>query len=466
MQAHRHYIKGVGGRQSGFSGSVTILSVVILGALVAGVYFYVFTDAGASFPFACSLPSPPIPGEQRQNECKTSSAPDGENSFAGPSGSQEIVDVAGQGDTLFSILSANLPDETSAKDITLNLAAVMQRGLSEPFDGLTPLKQGTRYSIVLDREGRFLQATIELDPANVFHATFEGETIRSWKEEVVLDFKVETICFQIKGSLAQSLMNIGESSELVQKLQNVFRWDIDFQSEAKRGDTCKILFERRYADDRPSGYGRILCAIYEGKRTGTKTAVLFKNPQHRDEYYDEKGTVLKKNFLRSPLSTLRVTSGYGDRFHPILRRWRHHQGVDYGATRGDSVWTVASGVVTFAGWQGDYGNYVCVKHDGGYESRYGHLQRILVQKGQRVKQRQRIGLVGATGLASGPHLHYEWLANGKHTNPRNVKMVQTLETVHPELKDRFATIAQARLTRLTGLALKETPPRMSLAAHR
>jgi len=438
-----------------------MVSVVIVAALVAGAYLHFFTDAGASFPFSCNLPSPPLPGEQKLSECRPSSAPAVENSFPGPSGSQEIVDVAGQGDTLFSVLSANLPDEASAKDITLNLASVMQQGLNEPFDGLTPLKQGSRYSIVLDREGRLLQTTIEIDPANVFHAAIEGETIRSWKEEVVLDFKVETICFQLKGSLTESVMNIGEGVELALKVANVFRWDIDFQSEAKRGDTCRILFERRYADDRPSGYGRVLCAVYEGKKTGKKTAILFSN-----SYYDENGTELKKDFLRSPLSVMRITSRYGQRFHPILRTWRHHQGVDYGAAQGTPVWAVASGVVTFAGWQGDYGNYVCVKHDGGYESRYGHLKRIFVQKGQRLKQRQRIGLVGMTGLASGPHLHYEWLANNKHTNPLNVKMVQTLRSVHPELKGRFVTVAQERLTRLTGVALKEPVTRMSLAAQR
>jgi murein DD-endopeptidase MepM/ murein hydrolase activator NlpD len=438
---------------------MTIMSVVMLGVLVAGVYLYIFTDAGASFPFSCSLPSPPQPKEPAQS-CIIPTEAQRENASPGPSGSQQIVDVAGEGDTLFSVLSANLPDEETAKDITLNLAAVMQAGLNEPFDGLTPLKQGTRYNIVLDKEGRLLQATIEFDPANVFHASLEGETIRCWKEDVVLDFKVEALCFLVRGTLTESVMNIGEGIDLAMKLTDVFRWDIDFQSEARRGDVCKVLFQRRYADDRPSGYGDILCAVYEGKKTGKKTAVLFNK-----RYYDQYGTELKKDFLRSPLSVLRVTSNYGKRFHPILRTWRHHLGVDYGAAKGTPVWTVASGVVTFSGWQGDYGNYVCIRHDGGYESRYGHLSRIFVQKGQRVKQRQRLGLVGMTGLASGPHLHYEWLEKGKHRNPLNVKMVQSLRTVHPELKSRFVTVSQERLTQLGNFTVQGPMPPMNLAAR-
>lgn len=461
MRSYQQHIRREGAPREGFPGSMTIMTVVMLGILVAGVYLYLFTDAGTSFPFSCSLPSPPPSKEQAPEACLVPTETPRENANLGPSGSQQIVDVAGEGDTLFSVLSANLPDEATAKDITLNLAAVMQQGLKEPFDGLTPLKQGARYSIILDKEGRLLQATIELDPANVFHAGLEGEAIRCWKEDVVLDFKVETLCFQVRGTLAESMMNIGEGIDLAMKLTNVFRWDIDFQSEARRGDTCKILFERRYADDRPSGYGRILCAVYDGKKTGKKTAVLFNK-----EYYDDQGLELKKNFLRSPLSVLRVTSRFGKRFHPILRTWRHHQGVDYGAAKGTPVWAVSSGIVTFAGWQGDYGNYICVKHDGGYESRYGHLSRIFVQKGQRVKQRQRLGLVGMTGLASGPHLHYEWLANGKHTNPLNVKMVQTLRAVHPELKSRFVTVTQERLTRLGAVTVRGPVPSMNLAARR
>jgi murein DD-endopeptidase MepM/ murein hydrolase activator NlpD len=237
---------------------------------------------------------------------------------------------------------------------------------------------------------------------------------------------------------------------LALKLLNVFRWDIDFQSESMSGDICKVLFERRYADDRPSGYGDILCAVYDGKKTGRKVAVLFNRA-----YYDENGVELKKNFLRSPLSELRVTSKYGLRFHPIKKVWRKHNGVDYGAPVGTPVWAVASGVVTFAGWQRGYGRYVCIRHDNGYESRYGHLHRYFVAKGQRVKQRQRIGLVGQSGEATGPHLDFQLLRANRHIDPqdRSVRMISTLRSVPGPLKPRFETVAQQRLLHLQGVAM-------------
>ncbi|MBI4961714.1 MAG: M23 family metallopeptidase [Desulfomonile tiedjei] len=443
MRADRLYIKRISGRRVGPSALLAVFFVILLSGLVFGSYFCLFTPQGSQFPFACNLPSPPIPAGPNHASRPMASEPGSDVQQA--AGSQEILGDTGEGDTLFSVLSANLPDEESAKEVTLSLASVIQKAREKTFDGLTTLEPGTRYYMVLDREGRFLQATVEIDPSNVFHAAVQDDTIRSWKEEVVLDFRVESISFQVKGSLVNSLLSIGEGMQLAGELTKVFQWDIDFEREAKRGDLCKVVFERRYADDRPSGYGRVLYAVYEGKRTGKKTAVLFKNEKHKDEYYSEKGEALKKDTLRTPLrGAIRVTSNYGRRFHPILRYWKHHQGVDYGAPKGTPVQCVAGGTVTFAGWKGDYGNYVCVKHDNGCESRYGHLSRIGVQKGQRVKQTQGIGLVGMTGLASGPHLHFEWLVNGDHKNPQKYKMIQTARCVAGPLKSRFVSIAAER----------------------
>lgn len=361
-------------------------------------------------------------------------------------GSQEITDVTGPGDSLYSLLIDNLADENMAEKLAHSFASTIEQSLEIPFDHSAPLQVGKRYSITVDREGKFLQAALELEAAHVFHAALDENGLRCWKEEVVLDFKTETISFEISGTLTESVLNTGEGSELALKLSNLFRWDIDFQSESFKGDVCKVLFERRYADDRPSGYGRILCAVYEGKKTGTKTAVLFNN-----EYYDAKGLELKKNFLRSPLSVIRVTSRYGRRYHPVLRVWRKHNGVDYGAAQGTPVWSISSGVVMFAGWQNGYGNYVCIRHDNGYESRYGHLHRIFVAKGQRVKQRQRIGSVGMTGLATGAHLDFQLLVNNKHVNPLNVKMAQSIRTVPVPLNERFSRLAQERLHALRGI---------------
>ena len=134
----------------------------------------------------------------------------------------------------------------------------------------------------------------------------------------------------------------------------------------------------------------------------------------------------------------------------FLKVWRKHNGVDYGASQGTPVWAVAGGVVTYAGWSNGYGNYVCIKHDSGFESRYGHLQRFFVAKGQRVKQRQRIGLVGMTGIATAPHLDFQLLVHNKHVNPLTVTMVKSLKTVPTPLVSRFLFSHGGEIERLKG----------------
>jgi murein DD-endopeptidase MepM/ murein hydrolase activator NlpD len=430
------------------------LALVVLMLSLSAVCFLYLPGISTYIPFSSYLPATSLDSVNQP-----STFPEDDQSDQSLSSSsealQEIVGDTGQGDTLFSLMTDNLPDEASAQKVAGSLAALIQRHLNLPFDPQTALDAGTRYAVNLDRDGRFLKATVELDPASVFHVVQDATGLRSWKDEVVLDFKQETLCFRMKGSLRDSVLAAGEGAEFASDLRSVFKWDIDFQSEAFRTDVCKVLFERRYADDRPSGYGRILCAVYEGKRTGRKTAILFGN-----QYYDENGVELKKDFLRSPLNVIRVTSDFGPRFHPIDRVWRKHDGVDYGAPQGTPVWSVANGVVTFAGRQNGYGNYVCICHDNGYESRYGHLQRSFVREGQRVKQRQKIGLVGMTGKATGPHLDFQLLAKGIHVNPSRVKMVHSLRTVPQPLQFRFTSVSRERF-----LCLNRTVPDSTFASE-
>ncbi len=420
------------------------MSVLAFGIIALGLYLYVVPGASANIPFSGPLGTfhddpandgcPVVPPAETLPKAELQSGPC----------SQEMVDLTGEGDTLYSLLNANLLDEVASRKIAVRLAAEIQKSMNKSFDSNTPLEPGRSYGVTLDQNGNFLKATVELNPADVFHAAMEGSEIKCWKEDVVLDYKIETVSFRLDGTLERSLMKIGEEAELARKLFDVFRWDIDFQAECVRGDVCKILFERRYADDRPSGYGRILAAVYEGKKTGKKAAILFNN-----QYYDSKATELKKNFLRSPLSgVIRITSRFGMRFHPIYRRWRHHDGTDYGAAKGTPAFSIAKGVVTFAGWQGNYGNLVCIKHDNGYESKYGHLHRIFVKKNDRIKQHDRLGLVGQTGDATAPHLHFELLVKGKNINPLGVKYVSTPRLVPDALRSRFASLCEERLAPL------------------
>lgn len=349
--------------------------------------------------------------------------------------SVEISDMTSDGDSLLSLFSMNICDTAMARAVAESLASEMQTALHKRVRATDELRPDRRYVIQLDDRGIFDSATIEIDPANVFHCSNKNGALRAWKEDVVLDYKTEVLSFPVYGDIVKSVLAASESKELALKLIHVFRWDIDFQVDPKKGDVCKIVFERRYADDKAAGYGRILYAVYQGKRTGRKTACLFNG-----EYYDEHGVELKKDYLRAPLNTLRITSGWGWRIHPVLKYPKFHYGVDYGAPTGTPVFSIADGTVSFQGCESAYGLYVCIKHGNGRESRYSHLSRILVKKGQRVRQHQTIGLVGSTGRSTGPHLFFEILDKGKRIDPTKVRLVRDPASVPSPLKRRFNSV--------------------------
>lgn len=459
MQQNNYYIMRSRDPRFVVTFKMTLLAVVAVGFVGLGAYFCFSASFGTNFPFSCNIPAFPA------TEKKTSTNQQIPDKFIIPeakaplSGSHEIVDLTGHGDTLVSLLAVNLPDLDSATRVANSLASVIRPYQKKAFTVNTVLESSKRYSLTLDAAGRFLEATVELAPDRVFHAIREGNAIRSWKEEVVLDYRIETAKFVVQDSLQQAVLAAGEGRGLVVKLNDAFRYDINFRSESRHGDTCKVVFERRYADDRPSDYGELLYVEYRGKKTGTKKAVRFNNA-----YYDEKGTELKKNFLRSPLSVTRVTSKFGMRLHPIFKDRRMHKGVDYGAPIGTPVLSVASGVVTFAGWQRGYGKIVHIKHGNGYESRYGHLHKFFVRKGQHVKQTQRLGLVGRTGRTTGPHLDFQLLKANRHIDPLKVKMIKKLRTVPRPLMNRFKRLAKEReqlLAPKKGMVLgqRSEPPR-------
>lgn len=225
----------------------------------------------------------------------------------------------------------------------------------------------------------------------------------------------------IENSLWNSLLNLGGTPELVVEFAEILRYDIDFFTECSNGDTFELLADKLTVDGRFYRYGRVY-AVHYRSRTENVYGFYYRDPAGRWDYYNEKGQSLRKTLLRSPLSYAKVSSYFGMRLHPILRVMRPHQGVDYVAPRGTPVSAIADGVVTHAGWWGGYGNLVEIKHSGGLVSRYGHLSGYGpgIKVGRYVHQGATVGYVGATGLATGPHLHFEIRSNGKPVNPLKV----------------------------------------------
>ncbi|HMD30375.1 MAG TPA: M23 family metallopeptidase [Candidatus Acidoferrales bacterium] len=232
------------------------------------------------------------------------------------------------------------------------------------------------------------------------------------------------IAGRVDDSLFNAVTEAGERPELALELAGIFGWDIDFNTDTRPGDTFRLVVEKKhYANGELALYGRILMAEYTNAGH-LYQAVLFHDADGHPAYFGPDGKAMKKAFLHSPLQFgAPITSHFSlSRFHPILKIYRPHLGIDYGAPEGSPVQTIGGGRVTWAGMKGGEGNMVQIRHTNGYETMYMHLSRILVRNGQEVAQGQRIGLVGHTGLATGPHLDFRIKQNGTFRNFETLKL--------------------------------------------
>jgi murein DD-endopeptidase MepM/ murein hydrolase activator NlpD len=228
------------------------------------------------------------------------------------------------------------------------------------------------------------------------------------------------------GSTIQNnlITSIGEGRDnlmLALQMSDIFAWDIDFTSDLRNGDTFKVLVEGLYLDGQFKKYGNILSA--EFVNNGTRFMAYRFEVDGREDYYDDNGNALKKAFLKAPLNFRRISSTFSrGRFHPVLKIYRPHKGIDYAAPAGTPVSAIGDGTVEFAGYRGQYGKLIVVRHRNGYKTYYGHLSRFAkgLRNGKHVDQGDVIGAVGSTGLATGPHLHYEMRINNRPVNPLSI----------------------------------------------
>lgn len=223
----------------------------------------------------------------------------------------------------------------------------------------------------------------------------------------------------VKSSLFAATDESGIADGVAIQMAEMFSGDVDFHRDLRKGDRFSVVYEALEADGEPLRTGRVLSAefVNNGK---THHAMWFQEPNQKGGYYTLDGQSLRRAYLASPMEFSRVTSGFKMRFHPILQKWRAHLGVDYAAPTGTPVRTVGDGVVDFAGVQNGFGNVVFVRHANHNTTVYAHLSRFFVRKGQSVSQGQKIGAVGSTGWATGPHLHFEFRVNGQHKDPLTI----------------------------------------------
>jgi murein DD-endopeptidase MepM/ murein hydrolase activator NlpD len=267
-------------------------------------------------------------------------------------------------------------------------------------------------------EGALREINYKIDADRILKIVPEERGFTAQIREIPSRIDIAAVVGRVDDSLFNAVEDAGESAELAMHMAQIFGYDLDFYTDPRKGDTFRIVLEKKkYANGQTAGYGKILAAEYEN--AGKKyQALLFHDPTGRPGYYSADGKSLQKAFLRSPLKFgASVTSHFSRaRFHPILKTYRPHMGTDYGAPVGTPVQTIGSGRVVFAGRRGGEGNMVQIAHSNGYETMYLHLSRMFVRTGAHVEIGKTIGLVGSTGLSTGPHLDFRILQKGQYKN--------------------------------------------------
>ncbi|MBA6263242.1 MAG: peptidoglycan DD-metalloendopeptidase family protein [Colwellia sp.] len=311
---------------------------------------------------------------------------------------------------------------------------------------LKRINVGDVFTIGQNSAGDLAALTYPLSKTETLYVKLQADgSYLSTKETKTVEVR-ETIAHGvIKSNFWNAGIESGLSDAQIINLANIFGWDIDFALDIRQGDSFHVVFENRYVDGDHIGTGKILAAEFINKDDPFQ-AIRFTD----GEYYSPDGRSMRKAFLRAPVNFRYISSNFKPkRFHPIQKRWKAHRGTDYRANKGTPVVAAGNGKVTHSTYNKYNGNYVFLQHGNGIVTKYLHFSKRAVKKGQRVKQGQVIGYVGSTGMSEASHLHYEFLLNGVHRNPRTVKLPDA-KPINKKYKAEFAVLSSQRLMELSG----------------
>lgn len=325
-----------------------------------------------------------------------------------------VEDKLRRGETVTEVFEKLGLRGTDAREATNALAAHVD---------LRALKAGNVYSAAFNPDASLASFELTLAGSGRVAMSRQGESWATDWQPFKRSTEIRALSGEINGPLESSIRRAGGQGSLAYRMASILQWDLDFARDLQKGDRFELLYEEILLEGKPHDIGRILAVAYESDDRRHE-AYHFGDS---GVYYDGEGHPLKKMFLRSPLRYSHVTSNFSHRrFHPVLKIYRPHYGVDYGAPVGTPVQVTASGVVTFTGWDRGGGNVVKVRHAGGFVTAYLHLSRFGkgIRPGTRVQQGDTIAYTGATGLASGPHLDYRVQQNGKWLDPLSLKGVR------------------------------------------
>ncbi len=273
------------------------------------------------------------------------------------------------------------------------------------------------------QDGELQQLVVEIDRLNTLHIQREGEDFGTHTTTRELETRVANASGEISSSLFLAGMDAGLSDNLVMELAGIFGWDVDFALDIREGDHFTLLYEEKYLDGEKLRDGDILAAEFTN-RGKTYRALRYTDAGGRSDYYTPDGKSMRKAFIRTPVDFTRISSRFGKRYHPTLKKRKNHHGVDYAAPRGTPIKAAGDGKIMHIGRKGGYGKTIIIQHGGKYSTLYAHMSNYnrKLRRGARVKQGQTIGYVGSTGRSTGPHLHYEFRVNGVHRNPLTVRL--------------------------------------------
>ncbi|MGI2039168.1 peptidoglycan DD-metalloendopeptidase family protein [Shewanella frigidimarina] len=347
--------------------------------------------------------------------------------------SVEYYEVA-KGDTLGGLFSrAGL----SAKDVY----DITQLPLAKK--NLLKIMPGEEIAISKNAQGELQELTYRMDKVSTLIISQHNEQYKETVNTKEVVNRTSFISANIKSNFWNAAADAGLSGNHIMELANIFGWDVDFALDIRKGDHFSLLFEQEYADGQFLRNGNILAAefINQGERY---TAVRYTD----GEYYSENGSSMRKAFLRSPVDFKYVSSNFNPRrLHPVTGQIKAHRGVDYVAAIGTPIKAAGKGKVVEAGYNQFNGNYVFIKHNETYTTKYLHLTKRKVNRGETVKQGQIIGTLGKTGRVTGAHLHYEFIVNGVHRNPRTIDLPKSMPIDRRE-RNKFAALSKQLMTKL------------------
>ncbi len=350
---------------------------------------------------------------------------------------------------------------------------------SQGFDGITVnqvyetakdvynlarIQAGKTMTLTLTPDNKFERLEYIIDPIQTLAVSTSEEGMKAEMLQKSVETRLEDLGGYIHGSLYASIERLGEQDELVINFADIFEWDIDFFTELQEGDSFRIIYEKKYVDGAAYAYGNILAAELTNKNK-VYTAIGYQR-NGKNEFFSPDGKAMKKAFLASPLKFSRISAGFShSRFHPILKKRRPHYGIDYAAPTGTPVRSIGNGKVILAGWAGGGGKTIKIQHDREIATVYCHLSKFArgIKNGAGVSQGQVIGYVGSTGLATGPHLDFRFLKNGRYVNFLSIKSPQAAPLSAAEIAS-FQTASSNIIRQLSDVTLREAKEDMMASA--